>query len=173
MAVNSEPARCTWHCLQVGIQPRRRSNHRSLHVLCDRRRHRLRGARKRFTSTSIQATFNYRCFEKNRSRDQARARAPSCWCIYTDSAPIWISILDIARRHKLLVIEDAAQAHGAEYRGRARRSMGDIGCFSFYPTKNLGAAGEGGMLTTNKSGIRQNGRSATKVGAKNSAIVPP
>jgi len=58
-------------------------------------------------------------------------------------------ILDIARRHKLIVIEDAAQAHGAEYRGRRAGSMGDIGCFSFYPTKNLGAAGEGGMLTTN------------------------
>jgi len=58
-------------------------------------------------------------------------------------------ILDIARRHKLLVIEDAAQAHGADYRGRRAGSMGDIGCFSFYPTKNLGAAGEAGILTTN------------------------
>ncbi len=58
-------------------------------------------------------------------------------------------ILDIARRHELVVIEDAAQAHGAEYRGRRAGSIGDIGCFSFYPTKNLGAAGEGGMLTTN------------------------
>ncbi len=58
-------------------------------------------------------------------------------------------ILDIARRHKLIVIEDAAQAHGAEYRGRRAGGIGDIACFSFYPTKNLGAAGEGGMLTTN------------------------
>lgn len=58
-------------------------------------------------------------------------------------------ILDIARRHNLIVIEDAAQAHGAEYRGHRAGSIGDIGCFSFYPTKNLGAAGEGGMLTTN------------------------
>src|ERR1700729_2671021 len=58
-------------------------------------------------------------------------------------------ILEIARRHKLIVIEDAAQAHGAEYRGRRAGSIGDIACFSFYPTKNLGAAGEGGMLTTN------------------------
>ncbi|MGD0296746.1 MAG: DegT/DnrJ/EryC1/StrS family aminotransferase [Bryobacteraceae bacterium] len=58
-------------------------------------------------------------------------------------------ILDIARRHKLVVIEDAAQAHGAEYHGRRVGSIGDLGCFSFYPTKNLGAAGEGGLVTTN------------------------
>ncbi|MGP0075629.1 MAG: DegT/DnrJ/EryC1/StrS family aminotransferase [Bryobacteraceae bacterium] len=58
-------------------------------------------------------------------------------------------ILDLARSHKLIVIEDAAQAHGAEYRGRRAGGIADIGCFSFYPTKNLGAAGEGGMLTTN------------------------
>jgi dTDP-4-amino-4,6-dideoxygalactose transaminase len=58
-------------------------------------------------------------------------------------------ILDIARRHKLVVIEDVAQAHGAEYHGRRAGGIGDIGCFSFYPTKNLGAAGEGGMVTTN------------------------
>jgi dTDP-4-amino-4,6-dideoxygalactose transaminase len=58
-------------------------------------------------------------------------------------------ILDIACRHKLAVIEDAAQAHGAEYHGKRAGSIGDIGCFSFYPTKNLGAAGEGGMVTTN------------------------
>jgi dTDP-4-amino-4,6-dideoxygalactose transaminase len=58
-------------------------------------------------------------------------------------------ILDIARRHGLLVIEDAAQAHGAEYKGRRAGSMGDLGCFSFYPGKNLGAYGEGGAVTTN------------------------
>jgi dTDP-4-amino-4,6-dideoxygalactose transaminase len=58
-------------------------------------------------------------------------------------------ILEIARRHKLLVIEDAAQAHGAEYKGRRVGSIGDIACFSFYPGKNLGAYGEGGAVTTN------------------------
>ncbi len=61
------------------------------------------------------------------------------------------TIRDIARRHKLIVIEDAAQAHGAEYRGRRVGGIADMGCFSFYPTKNLGAAGEGGMLTTNNT----------------------
>ena len=57
-------------------------------------------------------------------------------------------ICDIARRHNLIVIEDVAQAHGAEYKGRRVGSIGDMGCFSFYPTKNLGTAGEGGMVTT-------------------------
>ena len=58
------------------------------------------------------------------------------------------AILEIARRHQLIVIEDAAQAHGAEYQGRRVGSLGDLACFSFYPTKNLGAAGEGGLVTT-------------------------
>jgi dTDP-4-amino-4,6-dideoxygalactose transaminase len=59
-------------------------------------------------------------------------------------------LLDIARRHGLIVIEDAAQAHGAEYKGRRAGSMGDMGCFSFYPGKNLGACGEAGMVVTGK-----------------------
>jgi dTDP-4-amino-4,6-dideoxygalactose transaminase len=58
-------------------------------------------------------------------------------------------ILDIARRQSLLIIEDAAQAHGAEYKGRLAGSIGDLGCFSFYPGKNLGACGEGGAVVTN------------------------
>jgi dTDP-4-amino-4,6-dideoxygalactose transaminase len=61
-------------------------------------------------------------------------------------------ILEIARRHGLVVIEDAAQAHRSEYKGRRVGSIGDIGCFSFYPGKNLGAYGEGGMAVTNNSG---------------------
>jgi len=58
-------------------------------------------------------------------------------------------IMEVARRHGLVVIEDAAQAHGAKYKGRPVGSIGDIACFSFYPTKNLGAYGEGGAVTTN------------------------
>jgi dTDP-4-amino-4,6-dideoxygalactose transaminase len=60
-------------------------------------------------------------------------------------------ILAIARRHGLVVIEDACQAHGAEYKGRRTGSIGDLGCFSFYPGKNLGAAGEGGAVTTSNA----------------------
>ena len=57
-------------------------------------------------------------------------------------------ILEIARRHNLVVIEDAAQALGAEYQGRRAGSMGHYGCFSFFPSKNLGCAGDGGMVVT-------------------------
>jgi len=65
-------------------------------------------------------------------------------------------IMAIARRHELLVIEDACQAHGAEFHGRRAGSIGDLGCFSFYPGKNLGACGEGGMVvTSNEEYIRR------------------
>lgn len=57
-------------------------------------------------------------------------------------------LMEIARKHKLLVVEDGAQAIGAEYKGRRAGSIGDYGCFSFFPSKNLGGAGDGGLVTT-------------------------
>ena len=65
------------------------------------------------------------------------------------------AILAIGARHGLPVLEDAAQAIGAEDRGRRAGSMGQAGCFSFYPTKNLGGAGDGGMLVTNDESLAQ------------------
>jgi len=62
------------------------------------------------------------------------------------------AILLLARKHGLYVVEDACQAHGAEYQGRKVGGLGQMGCFSFYPTKNIGAYGDAGMITTN-SGI--------------------
>jgi dTDP-4-amino-4,6-dideoxygalactose transaminase len=59
------------------------------------------------------------------------------------------AIMDIAERHDLRVIEDAAQAHGAEYKGHRCGSIGHMGCFSFYPGKNLGGYGDGGAVTSN------------------------
>lgn len=67
--------------------------------------------------------------------------------IYGQCAPM-DPLLDVAQRHGLPVVEDAAQAIGATDNSRRAASMGLIGCFSFYPTKNLGGAGDGGMLTT-------------------------
>ncbi len=65
----------------------------------------------------------------------------------TDMEPI----VEIARAHNLAVVEDACQAHGAEYKGLRAGTIGDAGCFSFYPGKNLGAYGEAGAVTTNNS----------------------
>jgi dTDP-4-amino-4,6-dideoxygalactose transaminase len=64
-------------------------------------------------------------------------------------------LLEIGERHGLHVVEDAAQAIGAEDGGRRAGSMGQLGCFSFYPTKNLGGAGDGGMLVTNDANLAQ------------------
>ncbi|MFA7658108.1 MAG: DegT/DnrJ/EryC1/StrS family aminotransferase [Candidatus Gastranaerophilaceae bacterium] len=63
-------------------------------------------------------------------------------------------IMDIAKRHNLFVIEDCCQAIGAKIGGQMVGSFGDIGCFSFFPTKNLGAMGDGGLLTTNSQEIK-------------------
>jgi len=64
-------------------------------------------------------------------------------------------IMEIARGRDCMVIEDGAQAIGAEYKGRRAQSIGDIGCLSFYPTKNLGAFGEGGMVLTGDEGLAE------------------
>jgi dTDP-4-amino-4,6-dideoxygalactose transaminase len=64
-------------------------------------------------------------------------------------------ILDFARANGLFVVEDAAQAHGAEYKGRKAGTMGDAGSFSFYPGKNLGAFGEAGAVVTNDPELRK------------------
>lgn len=76
------------------------------------------------------------------------------------------AILAIARRHKLVVIEDAAQAHGALYRERRVGTLGDAGCFSFYPSKNLGAFGDGGMVITNRAEVAEKVRMLRNGGQK-------
>ncbi|MHA1169873.1 MAG: DegT/DnrJ/EryC1/StrS family aminotransferase, partial [Candidatus Hodarchaeales archaeon] len=75
-------------------------------------------------------------------------------------------ILEFAQNHNLKVVEDAAQAHGATYRGRKAGSIGDIGCFSFYPVKNLGACGDGGAITTNSEELHQKIRILRYMGQK-------
>jgi dTDP-4-amino-4,6-dideoxygalactose transaminase len=75
-------------------------------------------------------------------------------------------IREIARRRGLRVIEDAAQAHGALYKGRRAGSLGDLGCFSFYPSKNLGALGDGGMVTTDDAALAGRLRMLRNLGQK-------
>ncbi len=73
-------------------------------------------------------------------------------------------ILEVAHRRGLVVIEDAAQAHGATYGDQPVGSIGDIGCFSFYPTKNLGAFGDGGMVVTNDQQLAVRARALRQYG---------
>jgi dTDP-4-amino-4,6-dideoxygalactose transaminase len=74
------------------------------------------------------------------------------------------AIMAIARARHLFVIEDACQAHGSQYRGRRAGSIGDVGCFSFYPSKNLGAIGDGGALVTNSSRVARQVKILRNVG---------
>ena len=67
-------------------------------------------------------------------------------------------VLEVAKEFNLWVIEDCAQAHGALYKGKRVGSLGDIGCFSFYPTKNLGAIGDGGIIMTENEGLAKKAR---------------
>jgi dTDP-4-amino-4,6-dideoxygalactose transaminase len=75
------------------------------------------------------------------------------------------AIQEICRKHKLPLVEDAAQAVGAKYKGKAVGTLGDVSCFSFYPAKNLGACGEGGALVTNNAAFAARARSLREHGS--------
>jgi dTDP-4-amino-4,6-dideoxygalactose transaminase len=83
--------------------------------------------------------------------------------LYGRPAPM-DNLMDIGRRHGIRVVEDAAQAHGARYRGRACGSIGDLGCFSFYPGKNLGAYGDGGAVSGNDHALVEHVRKLSNHG---------
>lgn len=75
-------------------------------------------------------------------------------------------IMEIARKHHLYVVEDAAQAHGANIHGKKAGTWGDIGCFSFYPTKNLGGFGDGGAILTSNEKIADDFRMMRNYGSR-------
>lgn len=75
-------------------------------------------------------------------------------------------IMAIAKKHKLYVIEDSAQSIGSEYKGKRSGSIGDIGCFSFFPSKNLGGLGDGGMIVTNNDELAEKMRILRVHGSK-------
>lgn len=76
------------------------------------------------------------------------------------------AILDVARAHDLFVVEDCAQAMGAKYRDKQAGSMGDVGCFSFFPTKNLGGVGDGGMIVCDDDALAERIRVVCSHGCK-------
>jgi dTDP-4-amino-4,6-dideoxygalactose transaminase len=93
------------------------------------------------------ATYN---LDAERARQALTPRTKAVIPVHLYGQPADMDpLLDLAGRHGLTVIEDAAQAHGARYRSRRTGSLGHAGCFSFYPGKNLGAYGDGGAITTN------------------------
>ncbi len=84
--------------------------------------------------------------------------------LYGQSADI-DDILEIAKKHKLYVIEDCAQSHNSLYKGKKTGTFGDVGCFSFYPGKNLGALGDGGAVITDNKDIADKVRAIANYGS--------
>lgn len=79
-------------------------------------------------------------------------------------------LLRLAKKYKIAIIEDACQAHGAIYKGKKTGTIGDVGCFSFYPSKNLGAFGDAGAVTTNRKNLRDKLRILRNIGQKEKNI---
>ena len=99
------------------------------------------------------ATYN---IDPSRIEDAVTPRTKAILPVHLYGQPAEMDvILDVARRHHLKVIEDAAQAHGALYKGKRAGSLGDIACFSFYPSKNLGAYGDAGAVVTNDAALAE------------------
>ncbi len=110
------------------------------------------GARPRFVDIDL-STYNIDVSQVEEAVNE-RTRAILPVHMYGQCADM-DPLLEIGQKHGIPVVEDAAQAIGAEDRGRRAGSMGTVGCFSFYPTKNLGGAGDGGMLTTNDNQLAE------------------
>jgi dTDP-4-amino-4,6-dideoxygalactose transaminase len=110
------------------------------------------GAIARLGATPVFVDIDPRTYNLNvellAAKVTARTRAIVPVHLYGQMADMDV-VMRVAEQHKLVVIEDAAQAIGAEYKGRRAGSIGHYGCFSFFPSKNLGAAGDGGMIVTN------------------------
>jgi dTDP-4-amino-4,6-dideoxygalactose transaminase len=97
---------------------------------------------------------NTLCLDPGRLEEAVTRRTKAIIPVHIYGQPCDMTEMrQIAERHDLLLIEDAAQAHGAEYRGRRAGALGDIAAFSFYPSKNLGANGEGGIVTTDREDL--------------------
>jgi dTDP-4-amino-4,6-dideoxygalactose transaminase len=125
------------------------------------------GAKPVFVDIELDS-FNMDC---DRIKDKITSRTKAILPVHLFGHPCDMErIADIAERHNLSVIEDCAQAVGAEVRGKKVGSLGDAGCFSFYPSKNLGAYGDGGMITLNDQKLSDAIKGLRNHGSKGSYI---
>ena len=121
------------------------------------------GARPRFVDMNAD-TFN---IDVKRLEDVITRKTKAIIPVHLYGNPCDIEgVLKVARKHNIPVVEDACQAHGASYKGRKTGTFGDLGAFSFYPTKNLGGYGDGGMVVTNNKKIAERVRSLRNYGQK-------
>ncbi len=98
------------------------------------------------------------CIDASKIESKITDKTKAIICVHMYGHPCDMNkIMNIAKRHNLYTIEDAAQAHGTEYRGRKTGSLGDVSCFSFYATKTL-TTGEGGMVVTNNADVAERAR---------------
>lgn len=98
----------------------------------------------------------YHCIDVNKIEEKITDKTKAILVVHLyGQATNMTAVMDIAKRHNLKVVEDCAQAHGAYWDGKEVGNWGDIGCFSFYPTKNLGAYGDAGAITTNDPKIAE------------------
>ena len=146
-------------------RPRRRGDHRRRSPSSRPSRPSSTPARRRSSSTSIRRPGRW-TRRAHRGGDHAADQGDHAGAPVRAAGRHGRRSSTSRERHGLLVIEDAAQAHGAEYKGRRAGSIGDIGCFSFYPGKNLGACGEGGAVTTNDADARATGPHAPRLGQR-------
>ena len=151
-------------------RPGRRGRHVDLFVLRDRRRHRPPRRAAGASSTSIPATFN---IDPSQIAAAITPRTKAIMPVHLFGLSADLDpILDEASRAGVPVVEDAAQAIGATYKARPVGGLGAFGCFSFFPSKNLGAFGDAGLLTTNDAGLARAGAAAAH--ARHGAeVLPP
>jgi len=99
------------------------------------------------------------CLNEGQVRDRITERTRAIIPVHLYGHPAQMdALMEIAREYGLLVVEDNAQAFGAELHGQRTGSLGDVGCLSFFPTKNLGGAGDGGMVVTNNDALAEKAR---------------
>ncbi|MGZ4079789.1 MAG: DegT/DnrJ/EryC1/StrS family aminotransferase [Bacteroidia bacterium] len=96
------------------------------------------------------------CIDVNQIEEKITDRTKAILPVHLYGHPTNLNpIQKLTKKHELFLVEDACQAHGAEYKGTKVGGIGDIGCFSFYPTKNLGACGDGGMIVTDDAKLSE------------------